>query len=187
MKKSILVLISIVFCLSVFIKPSLAEDDPFITLGSADLKLGMAKEDVVEYLKKSGLHITAKNSSNAQIRENIFVVSSKVPPQDDYDLLGQIVFKNNRLVYISKDWTPSVEKSAFSFVKALYAALSNTMRSDESSAAIFKSIYIQPKFNSRNIILFVGPFEIAIYCTDYEDYPDSASINQILRDYQQFP
>ena len=161
-------------------------EQPYITLGSATLKLGMSKKEVLKYLDKQEMQLRTTSPNDEEFGKNSFWVASKYQPQD---ALGQIIFKADKLVFISKYWGSFDDKNAFTFVKSLFSALRNTMKKEDSIASIVTSIYSQPTYESKNIDLRIGPYELNLNCVENLEPSNfnTVSITQKLQDYQNFP
>ncbi|MBW1999260.1 MAG: hypothetical protein JRJ29_15035 [Deltaproteobacteria bacterium] len=163
-----------------------AFEEPYISLGSATLRLGMSKTQVLRYLGKQGLQTHTTHPIGDEFGQESYSVWSKYLPQE---ALGQIIFKADKLVFISKHWGFFHDKNAFSFVKTLFSVLRNAMKKEDSIAVISTSIYSQPTYESKTIELRIGAYEVNFFCVEYQDplYPNVVSISQILKDYQNWP
>jgi hypothetical protein len=81
-------------------------------LGESELSLGLPRNLVTSRLAEKN------NMVKIDGDENILSIRTKTPP---YDISGEVVFKNGRLVYAMRDW--SSDRDAVSFLYTLRSVL----------------------------------------------------------------
>jgi len=159
-----------------------ANERPSVNLGSVDLELGMPKKIVLEYLEKQFMEIKMISSNNKNEMNNNFLVIDKYSKNE----IGQIIFKNEKIVYISKNWGHfENNEKAFDFVNTLFSAFRNTMEKDTINAVISTNVYSQPTYESKRIEFVFGSFKVLVIFVDGSG--DTVDIQQILQDYQNYP
>ena len=139
---------------------SYAADKPSIYYGSLLLSLGMDQDDVMEKIKKDDLSASPIASLRGQ--ETSFYISTKSTPVENY---GQIIFKDKRIVYVSKDCTPKPD-DAVSAIKTIHRILSAITKNEASTGLISTSTFSQPGYEYKHTKLHLEGYEIQISLYD---------------------
>jgi len=163
-----------------------ADDTAFIDLGTVTLRLGMLKKEVLQKLDDSSLIVTNVPTLSGKPSGQSLFVSPKHSPDDS---LGQIIFRDDKLVWIAKFWGHFDSKNAYSFLKILFNILGKIMDEDQVLAEIHTGFQAEPDYETRRIDLFITPYEITIFFTDREDQSKGKSVTiiQMLKDYKNPP
>lgn len=166
----------------IFYSESFAESKPSITYGMAKLYLGMSKQEFLSLSNKNNLKYEIIPDFDDPMFS--YSVSSNLSPYDHY---GQLIFKNNKLVFISKDCSPAKQDS-INVVRSLHALLTDIIASHSGKAIIETDTYFQTNYEVKHIYLYTFPYEIHIYAYNKYDKPSEnyVSIMKYLKNYMEY-
>jgi len=188
MKK--VVLIFILICSLTIIKSLFANDRAYINFNGATIQLGMTKKVVTECLLRNGRKLTSlreRGMSEAE-EDNFLVIPTYSSTQYLPPSTGQIIFRNNKTVFISKDWKSfnSDRDNAHSFIEALNSVLSNTMESQKRTVTIMTETFQQPTYEVKHIYLHIAPYDIQISSLTGKPL-NTIHISKKLIDHENYP
>ena len=131
-----------------------AADRPAIKLGNVELRLGAAEKELMPKLRKSFWL--------EEMREGLYQVYEK---EDAKDVSGIVQFRDEKLVWASRDLGAYEGQPSRDFGRALMAAVEGAKKGDEEKITISTQREGTPKyevgvitlhFPERQIVLYVG-------------------------------
>lgn len=150
-------IISLSICLLLILPNAYADDSAYISYGNVNLKLAMSEREVLSLLNRGGL--IAKPYKDVKQAKEFTTYGVYFKSDDSYH--GQIIFVNDKLVHISKPWTPKIQ-SAKNILLSLYGGLTTILKDNEGLAVIKTSTFTQPDYEVKHIDLHIGAYRVNI-------------------------
>jgi len=143
-----------IVCLRTITAISMAQEQGIYIYG-AELKMGMRRSIIIDLLASQNLYL--------QEEEDYILVWDKKPGTADREILGNLRFREEALVYVNKDWGHFRSADAFDLADALSSLLGNFNDKGKYIARVelrnmirdakHKSDQISIQFNERSIII----------------------------------
>jgi hypothetical protein len=146
-------------------------DQDTVRLG-ADLHLGLTRQFVLSRL--AGYRLEQIASCDCWS-----VRSKDTPPL----VFGEVIFTNDKLDLVEKDWTPDETEDSFVFAQALQGALEQFSKEGRHTCQLNTNTTHTPWAEMRSITLFCGAKRLVIQTTEIlagKDKGKAASIQEIL-------
>jgi len=123
-----------------------------ILLGSAELTTGMSRAAVIARLGESYELKRAGNSDGWLVVPK----QNGGKPEDLSSAIGSVVFKNDKLDSISKDWSPQDQVQGADFGRTIYGALASLENQGKTRCHIHVEENHQPTVDARAAFIICG-------------------------------
>lgn len=144
-----------------------------IELGATHLTLGMPKDVVVSRLAEAYNVEPASKADN-----DSWLIWSK--GESRKRLVGNVSFRNGKLVWAVKQWTLSGQSQGAEFAKALYGVILEFARHGKKVCAIDAGETQSPKAEIRNVYITCGQKYISISIIRTPEHPEAATVEEVL-------
>jgi hypothetical protein len=146
-----------------------------VSILGTDLQLGMVKKDVIATLTRAGLDPHNSDASGDSIS-----VMQKNGTNQTPSFLGILTFKNERLVFINKSWTPD-ESTASTIGNGMYGALSSMTGSNRwATCQVISGASVNQTSESKEVDIRCGGAKyISLLITRYQGQ-EFISVSEVL-------
>src|SRR6267154_499887 len=172
MKRTLMLFVIAVLIISFFGRKALGQPaEESVTLGSIELRLGMAEGVVLERL--------GEKYDVSEYGHSVWWVKGKVKPSR---LVGSLGFKEGKLKTVVKYWTPEdTPDTRVGFANSLFSALRAFEREGRASCTISTGDQQVSKYDMKAVFISCGQKYLRVDIAKGEN-GDSANVTEVLED-----
>jgi len=142
------VLLAVTFALFL-ISPAVAQE-PSLTIGGFEMHIGSPQTAVMVFMRKN------YDVQQFTSPDSFLIFEHRQNPNGDWKSVGQVSFRNGKLIAAEKDWYRSYVGPGYKIVDALHAVLAQLERDGYTEATIHTDVVREPNTNIQSIRISFG-------------------------------
>jgi len=141
----------------------------------------MSEKSVLTKLNEQHRH-NLRKTERIGSADDLWQIQSKSKNLKTFDSIGSLGFRNGKLIYISRDWSPDGDDQPMNFgaADAIYGLLAQFQRDGNTACQISAQENNSPKYEVRTILITCGSKDIRIDVIEADDNFYSVLISEIL-------
>ena len=134
-----------------------------VRIASTDLRLGQSRESALSKLRQAYRVDSSMSSPSA---DQWTIMSRSGPP---YEMYGAVGFRDRRLSFASRIWTPSDQSSALSVTQAVISALADLARTSKEACTIVPDDARAPDLQRQSVEVRCGSHYVSVSATRFRE------------------